>query len=147
MKKYLSETTQHDFQINNIYASVDEFCSRIKTLKGFQYTQVDNMFGRSSDIFDQVGTIWGQDLPSKVQLKITYDNMPIHRGGRSIIDRFSRKKNEFESVVVIGCDDEGVEHTFDFSSVLKHLVISPDKDENEHFDPEEVQKLLLAELR
>ena len=147
LQKYLSDTTQHEFQINNIYTSVDEFCSRIKTLRGFQYTQVDNMFGRSSDIFQQVGTIWGQDLPSKVQLKITYGDIPIHGGGRGIIDLFARKKSEFESVVVIGCDDEGVEHTFDFSSVLKHLVISPAKDENEHFDPEEVQRLLLAELR
>lgn len=37
--------------------------------------------------------------------------------------------------------------TFDFSSVLKHLVISPVKDENEHFDPTEVRNLLLRELR
>ena len=54
---------------------------------------------------------------------------------------------EFENVVIIGSDDAGVEHTFDFSSVLKHLVISPVKDENEHFDPTEVRNLLLRELR
>lgn len=40
-----------------------------------------------------------------------------------------------------------VEHTFDFSSVLKHISISPSKDENEHFDPTEVRALLLHELR
>ncbi len=92
LQKYLSDTTQHDFRINNVYASVDEFCGRIKTLRGFQYMQVDNMFGGSSDIFEQVGTIWGQDLPSKVQLKITYGDIPIHGGGRGIIDLFSRKR-------------------------------------------------------
>lgn len=60
---------------------------------------------------------------------------------------FSRHRNEFDTVVVIGCDDDGVEHTFDFSSVLKHIAISPSKDENEHFDPTEVRALLLHELR
>ena len=91
--------------------------------------------------------MWGQDLPSKIQLKIAYGDIPVHGGGRQIIDIFSRHKNEFDNVVVIGCDDEGVEHTFDFSSVLKHITISPPKDENEHFDPTEVRALLLRELR
>lgn len=147
LQQYLSETLQKDFQINNIYTSVDEFCSKIKTIRGFQYTQVDNLFGRSSDLFAQVGNIWGQDLPSKIQLKVAYGDIPVHGGGRQIIDVFSRHKGEFENVVIIGSDDAGVEHTFDFSSVLKHLVISPVKDENEHFDPTEVRNLLWRELR
>lgn len=147
LQKYLSDTTQCEFQINNIYASVDEFCSKIKSLRGFQYTQVDNLFGQGSDIFSQVGTIWGQDLPSRVQLKISYNDLPMHKGGRGIVDCFARKKEEFENVVIIGCDDEGIEHTFDFSSVLKHLIISPTKDENEHYNPDEVRDLLLSDLR
>ncbi|UTB40446.1 hypothetical protein [Faecalibacterium duncaniae] len=147
LQQYLSDTLQKEFQINNIYTSVDEFCSKIKTIRGFQYTQVDNLFGRSSDLFAQVGNIWGQDLPSKIQLKVAYGDIPVHGGGRQIIDVFSRHKGEFENVVIIGSDDAGVEHTFDFSSVLKHLVISPVKDENEHFDPTEVRDLLLRELR
>lgn len=71
----------------------------------------------------------------------------MHGGGRQIIDAFNKRRNEFEDVVIIGCDDDGVEHTFDFSSVLKHFTISPSKDENEHFDPFEVRTLLLQELR
>ena len=71
----------------------------------------------------------------------------MHGGGRQIIDIFSRHKDEFENVIIIGSDDAGVEHTFDFSSVLKHLIIFPSKDENEHFDPAEVRNLLLRELR
>ena len=147
LQQYLSETLQKEFQINNIYTSVDEFCKRIKTIRGFQYTQVDNLFSRGGDLFSRIGNMWGQDLPSKIQLKIAYGDIPVHGGGRQIIDIFSRHKNEFDNVVVIGCDDEGVEHTFDFSSVLKHITISPPKDENEHFDPTEVRALLLRELR
>lgn len=147
LQQYLSDSLQRDFQINNIYTSVDEFCSRIKTIRGFQYTQVDNLFGRGSDLFAQIGNLWGQDLPSKIQLKIAYGDVPVRGGGRQIIDVFNKHRNEFEDVVIIGCDDEGVEHTFDFSSVLKHLTITPFKDENEHLDPLEVRSLLLKELR
>ena len=85
-----------------------------------------------------------QNLPWEVREQLA---IPVHGGGRQIIDVFSRHKGEFENVVIIGSDDAGVEHTFDFSSVLKHLVISPVKDENEHFDPTEVRNLLLRELR
>ena len=147
LQQYLSETLQKEFQINNIYTSVDEFCNKIKTIRGFQYTQVDNLFSRGGDLFARIGNMWGQDLPSKIQLKIAYGDIPVHGGGRQIIDIFSRHRNEFDTVVVIWCDDDGVEHTFDFSSVLKHISISPSKDENEHFDPTEVRALLLHELR
>ncbi len=143
---YLSDSVQKPFAIKNIYTSVDEFCNRIKSIRGFRYTQVNNTFGRASDIFHQVGDIWGLDLPSKVQMKVGYDDIPVHQG-RELIDMLYRKKEEFEEVVVIGCDDDGVEQTFDFSSVIKRIEITPIKDENEQFDPIEVRELLLAELR
>lgn len=143
---YLSDSIQKNFSIKNVYASVDEFCERIKSIRGFKYTQVNNIFGRASDIFQQVGDIWGLDLPSKVQLKVGYDDIPVHEG-RALIDRFHRKREEFQEVIVIGVDDEGVEQTFDFSSVIKRIDISPIKDENEQYDPREVRELLLAELR
>ena len=124
-----------------------DFCKNIKAIRGFQYTQVDNVFSRGGTLFSQVGNIWGQDLPSKVQLKISYGDIPVHGGGRALIDRVYRHREEFEDVIVIGCDDCGIEQTFDFSSVLKHLVIQPTKDENEHFNPTEVRDLLLSNLR
>lgn len=102
LQQYLSETLQKEFQINNIYTSVDEFCNKIKTIRGFQYTQVDNLFSRGGDLFARIGNMWGQDLPSKIQLKIAYGDIPVHGGGRQIIDIFSRHRNEFDTVVVIG---------------------------------------------
>lgn len=91
--------------------------------------------------------MWGQDLPSKIQLKITYGDIPVHGSGRGIIDIFKRHKDEFKNIVIIGGDDEGMEHCLNFSSVLKHITINPNKDENEHYNPVEVRNLLLSELR
>lgn len=145
-QQYLSDAVQKAFSINNIYASVDEFCRRVKSIRGFTYTQVDNLYARSGEIFQQVGDMWGLDLPSKVQMKISYGDIPVHKG-KVLIDRLHRHKEEFENVVVVGCDDVGVEQTFDFSSILKHIQIQPGKDENEHFNPEEIKSLLLDKLR
>lgn len=86
-------------------------------------------------------------MPSKLQLKISYGDLPIHGGGKGLVDRICRHREEFEDVVIIGCDESGIEQTFDFSSVLKHFLIQPTKDENEHFEPDEVRELLLAKLR
>lgn len=143
---YLSDTIQKQFLIKNVYASVDEFCARVRAIRGFRFTQIDNVFGRASDIFQQIGNIFGLDLPEKVQLKVGCGDIPVHEG-RYIVDRFQKKRDEFQDIVIIGVDDEGVEQTFDFSSIIKRIEIHPVKDENEQYDPVEVRDLLLAELR
>ena len=146
LAKYLQDAIQKEFVINNVYTSVEEFCARIKSIRGFRYTQVRNMFSQNGDIFKQVSDLWGLDAPEKIQLKIAYGDIPVHIG-RALIDRFHREKDQFEEVIIIGCDDEGVEQTFDFSSVIKRIEIAPTKDENEHFEPVQVKNLLLAVLR
>lgn len=143
---YLSDAIQKEFVINNVYVSVDEFCARIKCIRGFRYTQVRDLFSQNGDIFKQVSDIWGLDAPEKIQMKIAYGDIPVH-DGRSLIDRFHRNKEQFEDVIIIGCDDNGVEQTFDFSSVIKRIEILPIKDENEHYEAYEIQRLLLNELR
>lgn len=143
---YLSDAIQKNFVVNNVYTSVDEFCERIKYIRGFKYTQVHNLFSQNGDVFRQVSDIWGLDAPERIQMKITYGDIPVHKG-RGLIERFHRNKSQFEDVIIIGCDDAGVEETFDFSSVIKRIEISPTKDENQHYDPQEIKTLLLAEVR
>lgn len=145
---YLHDSVQKDFIINNIYTSVDEFCARIKSIRGFRYTQVDNIFSRENPnhVFKQIADQYGLDAPKKVQLKVSYNDVPV-REGRALIDQFHRDKEIFENVIIIGCDDSGVEQTFDFSSVIKRIEISPQKDDDQHYDPTEVKRLLLDILR
>lgn len=51
VEQYLSDTLQKEFKISNIYTSLDDFCKNIKTIRGFQYTQVDNVFSRGGTFF------------------------------------------------------------------------------------------------
>lgn len=147
LQVYLEHATQKKFYINNVYASVDEFCARVKSIRGFHFIQVDNMFARQGEVFNQISDIWGVDAPNKIKLSISYPDIPIHGGGRGLVDRIHRDKNQFENVIIIGCDDDGVEQTFDFSSIIKRVTISPFKDDDAHYDSLEVKTLLLAELR
>lgn len=146
LKEYLKNALEKEIQIHNVYSSVDEFCKHIRTIKEFNFTQVDNIFSRKSDIFTQVGDIVGRDLPSKLYMKISFGDMPVHKG-RTIVERFYRDRNAFEKVIVIGCNDAGVEQTFDLSTIIRHISLEPHKDEYKHYDPNEVKNLLLNELR
>lgn len=145
-KRFLVDTSKKEYQIRNIYASVDEFCSRIKIIKGFKFMQVDNLFSRDNDIFKAVTDYSGLDYPDKLQLYVSYGDIPAHKG-RPLINRLFRDKNEFESVLIIGADDSGMEETFDFSSVISRIDIPAQRDDKEHFDPQEVKNMLLAQLR
>lgn len=146
LQEYLSHMTQHEFSINNVYTSVDDFCNHIKVIRSLNFVQTDNLFARNNKIFTQVPNMLGLDVPEKIQMKIALGDIPIHRG-RSVLDRLHRDLDAFANVIIVGCDDSGVEQTYDFSSVIRHIVISPQKDENEHYNPQVIKELLLAELR
>ena len=146
VKNFLSYTTQKEFLIQNIYSSVDEFCNHIKTIRGYKFTQVDNLFSRENDIFKAVIDYGQLDIPKKLQLQVSYGDVSV-RSGRALIDRIHQDKDKFEHVIIIGADDDGIEQTFDFSSVIERIDIIPQKDENEHYDAVEVKTLLLSKLR
>lgn len=146
LTNYLIEMTHKEYSIKSVYSSVDDFCNHIRSIRELRYTQVRNLYTQNSRIFKQVSDIWGMDTPEKIQMKIAYGDVPIHKG-RPIIDRLARDRSEFENIIVIGCDDAGIERSFDYSTVIKRIQIHPIKDENEHYDPDEVRMLLLRELR
>ena len=142
-KDYLSDILQKEITIGNVYTSVDEFCGKIKAIRGLKFTQLNNFYARSGDIFTPISDLFGLDIPEKIQVQIGYGDVPVHRKGRALLDRLNRQRDQFEKIIVVGCDDKDVEQTFDFSSVLEHIVVPVSKDENEHYNPEEVKIQLL----
>lgn len=145
-RRFLVDSAQKEFRIQNIYTSLDDFCARIKTIRGFTFKQVNNMFSRENDIFKVVTDYGGLDVPEHLQLKVSYGDVPV-REGRALIDRLHRDKEAFEHVIVTGADDSGIEQTFDFSSIIERIEVDARKDATEHYNPYEVKSLLLAKLR
>ena len=131
--------------VKAIYSSVDDFCEVVKIIKGLRFKQVDNMITRQNDIFKETISKTGLDV-KEVQIKIGFGDTPV-KDARSLLEWIHRERDAFERVIVVGVDDNDIEQTFDYSSILKHVELHLNKDENEHYDASEVKSELLKELR
>ncbi|MDY3701265.1 MAG: hypothetical protein SO107_11690, partial [Flavonifractor plautii] len=63
-----------------------------------------------------------------------------------------RMKNMYDSgacddIIFIGLDDNQVEQSFNLSTIIKSININVAKDENQHYDSDEVKNSLLHEIR
>lgn len=147
LQGYLNDSTGEHFQIANIYKSVDEFCNSIKVIKGFQYTQVNNLFTQNDNLFRKIANVWGQDLPDELNIKIKYGGIPLRQGGRQIVDLLCKNKEYFKKIIIIGGDDANMEKVYNFESVLEQVSLSVEKDENDRYDYNQVRNALLAVVR
>lgn len=145
LTRYFFESTQLSFKIKNVYSSLEEFCNHIKVLRSARFTQRDNLYNRNNSIFKQISGALALDVPEKLQLKVGLGDIPV-QGGMGFINTLKANRSSFEDIVIVGVGDDDIEKTFDFSTVIKHIELHPQKDENEHFDPDEVKYLLLNEL-
>lgn len=149
LKRYLNHILQKDVAIKNVIHSIEDFQEIVRTLKSATFIQMNNIMNQvPQSIFKQTANIYGLDAPTKLILKVDYGNSPIGVA-RTAIQNYKQKldSSEFERVVLIGEDDSGLEHSFDFSSVIQSLDLQLEKDENGHFDSSEVKRLLLNMIR
>lgn len=145
VSNYLEYTLQKDISVKAIYGSVDDFCKAVKSIKELRFLQVDNMITRGNDIFKTARDKTNLDV-KELQLKIGFGNVPV-KEAQPLLSRIRRTRDAYERVIVVGVDDNDVEQTFDYSSILKHIEIYLNKDENEHYDASMVKSELLKELR
>lgn len=147
LEKYLNQILDCKIQIKYTYKSLDDFCKTIKTIKGFRFTQTRNLFTKPDDLFSIVGNQFGQDLPDKMTLKVEYSSLYVINEGMKLLKRLAQSRNDFDEVVVIGCNDEGIEESYNFESLIQHIDIELKKDTNEHFNVNDVRDSLLEKLR
>lgn len=149
LSNYLEEILGKDVKIKNILKSIEDFQNIVKTLKRVTFIQQRNIMNITPDsIFDQVANIYGFDAPERMYIKVDYGNTPISKM-KSFIQKLKIKRNvgEFENIIIVGEDDYGIEHSFNFSSIIKSILININKNENGHYSEKEVIKLLLLEIR
>lgn len=149
VKKYIAEILQVEVTIKNIYASLIEFQNSIKALKKLKFTQYYNIMnaGKKNTIFMQQVNELGLDMPDKITMQIEYPNIPIgsiKNGLQNIKER--RDMGIFQDIVLIGIDDTGVEQHFDFTSLIKNIDLNVEKNENERFDPAEIEKCFFQRI-
>lgn len=150
VKEYLSEELQADVIIKSVYSSLDEFQDAIKYLKKLKFTQHRNIINVADNesIFMQQVNELGFDMPEKITMQIEYPNTLIG-SVRNGIQNIKQKKEQgyFKDIVLIGVDDSGIEQYFNFSSVVKNIEILTQKNDDERYDKEEVERCLFEKIR
>lgn len=150
VKAYLSEELQADVIIKNVYASLDEFqesVTHLKRLKFTQYRNIQNSIDNESIFMQQVSAL-GLDMPDKITMQIEYPNTfigNIKNGIQNI--KKKREQGYFSDIILIGEDDEGIEQSFNFASVVKNLEIITRKNEDERYDKDEVERCFFEKIR
>lgn len=150
LREYLFAELGTNIAIKNIYSSLAEFQKAVKFLKKVKFTQYKNIMnvGDNESIFMQQVNYLGLDMPEKITMKIEYKDVLLEH----IIDGIQRiKQNKdrglFEDIIIIGSDDNGIEHCFNFSSIIKSIDIDVTKRENDRYDEQEVELAFFNLLR
>lgn len=149
VKHYISYTLQKKVDIKNIYATLEDFQNAVKSIKTLKFVQLNNLMNRIPDsIFQQQANIYGLDSPSKITLQVDYAKTPVKEIKNALQNLKNKKQlGEFESIILIGLDDQEIEQSFDFSSIIKAIEITIIKNENSRFDPHEVMLNFLNRIR
>ena len=80
-------------------------------------------------------------------MKVDFKNHPIEKM-KNVLRKYQNKRGgEIEEVIIVGQDNQGVKHSFDFNSIVRSISIDANKNSNGHYLNEDVQKLLLREIR
>lgn len=142
---YMGDTLQREVKAKYILSSIDEFVSRVNTLKSVSFTQKYNLYNCPKDsVFRKIPSIYGLDLPSRSKVKLDYGNTPIGTIKDAMRDwKIKREAGEFEDIVVVGTDDSGFEAVFNFQTAISAVEINVIKDDNGRFDPWAVQMALI----
>lgn len=149
IKYYFKDTLQKDIILKNVYASLDDFQEKVKAITGFKFIQMRNIANLLDDsIFQKQANIFGLDLPEKISMSVDYGLKPIG-AIKGLLQNFKHWHDigSFEKILLIGVDDNEVEQTFDFSSLMQHIELSVKKDDNERYDAEEVRVEFLNNIR
>jgi len=150
LSSYLTEILGKEVKTKNIIKSLEEFQNVVKCLKRVSFIQKNNIMNAHTpgSIFEQVANIYGFDAPEQMYIKLDYGNTPIGVM-KTFMQKIKSKRdtNEFENIIIVGEDDCGIEHSFDFSSIIQSISITPRKNENGHYSSFEVQTMLFSEIR
>lgn len=147
VKAYIKDALQKEVNIKTVISSAEDFYEQVSTLHQLKFTQIDNLFSRDTDIFNEVPNFYGLDLPDKMKLTLTYSGHPINKSLKGLVQYMTNHRDYFSDVLLIGSDDDGLEKVFDLSSVLHKVVIDIRKDEHDRYDSNDVRTKLLSQLR
>lgn len=150
LKSYLTAALCEEVYIKNLYTSIDEFqkaIASVNSIRFVQHDQIVNRYGENS-IFNKTMNMLGLDFPNKLISKIELNPTPVGKL-KNALNKINLMKDEgyLQEVVIVGTDDNGIEHMFDYKALIQQITIEVKKDNNHRYDDMVVLEKLLEEVK
>lgn len=148
IKGYMGESIQLPIRIKPIVVDLDAFIAHLRELRSISFVQEDNLCNRiPGEIFDRQVNALGLDLPERLKVKLEYGHLP-HEKARTVLQNLKKmhQKAQFQNLIAIGIDDQGLEECFDFRNMLTTVDIATEKDDDGHYDCSEVKESFIQKI-
>ena len=148
VKAYFKEILGKNVETKKIISSLEEFEKVVTTLKQVVLVQYNNLFNDvENSMFANMINAYGLDGANRLYMKVDFKNHPIEKM-KNVLRKYRNKRGgEIEEVIIVGQDNQGVKHSFDFNSIVRSISIDANKNSNGHYSNEDIQKLLLRQIR
>jgi len=148
IKSFLSEFTDEEIVIKNIYKTIEEFIGQINSLETIKFTGSRDLFNSGGDILSPLRDIFGYGEPEEFSIEAKY-NTPMKATLKREILRLAgyQSAGDIRTMTCIGKDDRGFESVFNTNNFINKINIQLQKDSQLLFNPEEVKAQIVSTLQ
>lgn len=147
-KSYLSQFTDEEIIIKNVYTTIEEFIAQINTLETIKFTGSRDLFNSGGDLFSPLRDIFGYGEPEEFSIEAKY-HTPMKDALKRELMRLAgyQSQNDIKTLVCIGKDEKGFETVFNTNSFISKISFPIQKDGQHLFPPEGVKAQAVIKLK
>jgi len=148
LKEFLSQFTDKEIIIKNIYKDINDFIEVINTLEVIKFTGSRDLFNREGDLFSSLRDIFGYGEPEEFSIEAKYKTS-MKEALKTEIRRLAgfQRSGDIRTMVCIGKDERGFETVFNTNSFINKISVPLQKDNQSLFPPDEVQAQVIMKLK
>lgn len=146
---WLKNKLEKEITIKSIIEE-QEFINRLKSVNAISFTLVPNLFNSASEEVlskSLVDDIYGFGA-DKAKLELSYKDGNVTDKIKAIFNSLLNRKNEFETITVVGRNDENLESVFNLDEIVNKLSIEVnDFEESKLLNPDTVFVALIDKIK
>ncbi len=151
IKEYLKKKLQKDVVIKNFYTDTDEFIQQINTVEKIKLVTKKNLLtanGEILKIFKNPNDLFGLGMPEEFILEANFAKVKKTKYFIKIFKEIVglKNRNEADSLVCIGRDDNNFETVFNVDSFTQKVTFEATKDDLGLYNPTTIKQKLLESI-
>ncbi len=147
--KWLEDKLEKNISVKAIIAE-DEFVNKLKMVNSISFTLTPDLFNSTSEgvlTRTLVQDIFGYGA-AKAKLELSYNNVRASDTIKEKIQQLLQRKSEFETITVVGRDDEEFDSVFNLQEIVSKLTVDVNIDGNSKlFEPNDVFTALIGLIK